>query len=49
LQAEIPGIEPLYSLDGVVKFQVLEMDVYLTGIIPSKVHGVTFFPAKWSF
>jgi lipopolysaccharide transport system ATP-binding protein len=49
LQVEIPGIEPLYSIDGAASFLVLEKDVYQTGVIPSKIHGITYFPAGWSF
>lgn len=49
LQVEIPGSEPLYSLDGVISFHILEKDVYHTGIIPSKAHGITYFTASWAF
>ncbi len=49
LQVENQGIESFLSLDSVLSFQVLEKDVYGTGIIPSKAHGVTYFPAIWSF
>lgn len=56
----IPGtyhIVPEFSIGGDMKnqsqpltcsFQVTERDVYGTGIVPSKVHGIMFFDATWS-
>lgn len=49
VSCDIPGTQESYQLQNVASFQVLEKDVYFTGVIPSKIHGLVYFPAEWSF
>lgn len=49
LQFEVPGIVSQQSLENVASLTVVEADVYLSGVIPSKTHGMVYFPAQWEF
>jgi hypothetical protein len=49
LHYEIPGATKPYILEHVATFQILEKDVYGTGMIPSNIHGSVYFSAEWSF
>ncbi len=42
------GSEKLQIIDRAGSFEVVDSDVYRTGMIPSrKLHGIMFFPATW--
>jgi lipopolysaccharide transport system ATP-binding protein len=47
---EIPGTTKMaYCIENAASFQVVESDVYGTGIIPAKIHGIIYLLADWSF
>ncbi|BEH10511.1 MULTISPECIES: ABC transporter ATP-binding protein [Geobacter] len=49
LHYEIPGATKSCCIESVATFQIVDKDIYGTGVIPSKMHGLVFFPADWSF
>lgn len=40
-------MEKMISLENICSLHVIENDVFLTGLIPSKIHGMFYLHAKW--
>lgn len=45
----IDGKGELDSIEGATSFDILESDVFGTGRIPLKSHGIVFYHSKWAF